>query len=80
MTPEKAALIILSLGLITALIWWWVFRPRSGGRDVGLAVFHEDEMDDRHVAITDALLAATTDRAEQDALLDVRLRAMGGAG
>lgn len=77
MTPEKAALIIAILGLATVLIWW-VFRPRSGGRDVGLAVFHEDHTEDEPVETIDE--AATTDRAEQDALLGVRLRAMGGAG
>ena len=46
MTPAVVALCIAVSGLL-AVLAWHLFRPlRNLGRDVGLAVFHEDEMDD----------------------------------
>lgn len=80
MTPVVVGLCIAGTGLLAVLAWHLVRPLKNLGRDVGLSVFHEDRTEDEPVETIDEALAATTDRAEQDALLDVRLRAMGGAG
>lgn len=79
MTPELGALIVFGIGLLTALVWWLVrpLTPRERLRD--LSLIQEDRTEDQPVATIDEALAQTTDPAERDALLDVRLRAMEGA-
>jgi len=78
MTPIIVAVGIGVLGLVVAFLWQrWPLR--DVGRDVGLSVFVEDEMEDQPIDTIDEALAQTTDPDERDALLDVRLRAMGGA-
>ena len=84
MRAEILIAVICSLLTILVLILTDYAR-RAGRDDVGLSLIRtEDEPDElaakRPTDPIDEALAATTDRAEQDALLDDRLQAMGGAG
>lgn len=78
MTAVKVAIGILLLGLVVVLAWH-LWRPlRDVGRDVGLHLIEEGNSEDQPIGTIDEALAQTTDPAQRDALLDVRLRAMGG--
>jgi hypothetical protein len=77
MTPQLAAIIILGLGILTISVWQ-LWPRKDHGRDVGLRLIVEDHTEDQPIGTIDEALAQTTDPAQRDALLDVRLRAMGG--
>lgn len=73
MIPGLTAIGIGVLGVVVLLAFQWRLPKDS------LSVMVEDRTEDQPVATIDEALAQTTDPAQRDALLDVRLRAMGGA-
>jgi hypothetical protein len=78
MTPELTAIIVVGLGILTIAVWHLVRPLRDVGRDVWPRLIVEDYTEDQPIGTIDEALAQTTDPTERDALLDVRLRAMGG--
>lgn len=81
MIPGLVAVGIGLLGVVVLLAFQW--RLPKDSLSVMVEDRTEDDLDrllaERPVATIDDALAQTTDPAQRDALLDVRLRAMGGA-
>ncbi len=73
MIPGLVAVGVFFVGVVVLLAFQWHLPKDS------LSVMVEDRTEDQPVETIDEALAQTTDPAQRDALLDVRLRAMGGA-
>ena len=81
MTAGLVAVGVFLVGVLVCLAFQW--RLPKDSLSVMVEDRTEDDLDrllaERPLTTIDDALAQTTDPAQRDALLDVRLRAMGGA-